>query len=219
VTDTGAVIGAAAIGVGGSVIVAIAGFIASTRSARISAEASTENTRLMLEAERQYRLWDQRAKVYAETLAYANHRAMTREDMFKGYQLDEQSEAVLKGLRDSYDAPNWFDFEARVRAFASEPVYRAFIEAHGRDTDIARKAREWYQITELNRTRPFESQGGGKKALVAWEAIGEAIKLAATADGNLAQLIRDELQDRPVVATSIPSTAAPRRAWWRRSNS
>jgi hypothetical protein len=89
---------AAIIGVGGTVATAISGFVASTKVSAQAVRAGTENTRLIFEAECQHRLWERRAELYAEVLANAAHRAMTREHNLKGFRFAPQAETLIQGV-------------------------------------------------------------------------------------------------------------------------
>jgi hypothetical protein len=149
----------------------------------------------MLETEHQRQLWERRANLYAEVLAYAGHRAMTREHNLKGFEFEPQLEASIKALVDSYQAPSWFAFEARVRALASDAVVAAFTAAHAADRAIVTAASQHAQIAQANRQG---SGPGSQPAVAARQAVKVALEAGVQADAALTRVIRDELQHRPV---------------------
>jgi hypothetical protein len=106
------IVAAAIVGVSGTVVVGVAGF-----------GASVWNTRRTIAAARDSRVWDQRAALYIEVLAAVNHRQISRGyQMYAGaYETRELAKAYLA----THESPDWPALEARMQAFASEPVFTA----------------------------------------------------------------------------------------------
>ncbi|SRR5579871_4736441 len=99
---------AAAIGVGGTVIVGVAGF-----------GASIWNTRRTIANDHEKRVWDRRADTYLAMLAAVRSRQIEKGSL---------PDSVDPTISDAYyhagpsEAPDWFRLEAAMRAFASPQV-------------------------------------------------------------------------------------------------
>ncbi len=106
---------AAAIGVGGTVVVGVTGFLAAIR-----------NTRKTITHARESRIWDRRANAYVEALAALHHRQEAREVRVQTGAVDDlikqRAQAYFGG---TYSPPDWHELEASLLAFASGPVVTA----------------------------------------------------------------------------------------------
>ena len=110
----------AALSAGG---VAVVGFITNLRT-----------TTRTLDAAHDQRLWEKQAEVYEEILAFCAYRQTSRQRIISlGESPDTQ--AGLQRVLGSYEPPSWFQMQARVIAFGSAEVERAFRNA--RDADEA----------------------------------------------------------------------------------
>jgi hypothetical protein len=105
---------AAAIGVGGTVIVGVAGF-----------SVAIWNTRKTIGHAREGRVWDQRAKVYTDEIAVVHYRQTAREHRTGINLPTEQAKWDAQNYLSKYQQPSWIELEARLLAFASEPVITA----------------------------------------------------------------------------------------------
>lgn len=77
------VVTAAAIGVAGTVIVGVAGFLSTKRASDKAAQVSIDNTASSLDAARDERIWDRRAWAYEQGIAallYRRQRRRTERD-------------------------------------------------------------------------------------------------------------------------------------------
>lgn len=105
---------AAAIGVSGTVVVGVAGF-----------GAAIWNTRKTIHQARDNKLWDQRAAVYVDTLAAVHYRQVQRDgELVREFPGDEMTHRVEAYLA-AFEPPDWQSIEARLLAFATEPVFAA----------------------------------------------------------------------------------------------
>src|SRR6266852_6489253 len=105
---------AAAIGVGGTVIVGVAGY-----------SAAVWATRKTLQAARDTRMWDKRAEVYVDTLAAVHHRQTKRERDMRTWPLGAEDDRLEVAYLATYTPPDWHQLEARMLAFASHRVTAA----------------------------------------------------------------------------------------------
>src|SRR5215471_14382117 len=112
---TGAAIGLAG-ALAGAVVGAVGAYLATVR-----------NTSKTIEHEREKRVWDRRAEVYVEALAAVHYRQIVRESGIRAYMehLSASESERAQVILASYKAPNWHELEARMQAFASEPVVTA----------------------------------------------------------------------------------------------
>jgi hypothetical protein len=105
---------AAAIGLGGTVIVGVAGF-----------GAAIWNTRKAVRAARNSRVWDERAKIYVDVLAAVQHRAVRRAYDTPTQPVHPEFRRRLRAYLDTYAEPDWHQLEARQLAFADKRVVEA----------------------------------------------------------------------------------------------
>jgi hypothetical protein len=170
------VVAAAIVAVSGTVVVGVAGF-----------GASIWTTSKTIAAARESRVWDQRAAVYVEALAAVHHRQISR-----GYQMsrvtDETRQLALAYLT-THKSPDWPALEARLQAFASQPVFTA-IQA---SSTAHREA-----ISGFRRFTGLLPDPAGKEQLRrTGPLVGEAGRMVADdADDAVVELIRTELQGR-----------------------
>jgi hypothetical protein len=156
---------AAAIGVGGTVLVGVAGF-----------GAAIWNTRRTIAHARESRIWDRRADVYVEALAALHYRHVVARSRL----VDEETEKAMLAGRQQ---PEWPALEARLQAFASEPVFMA-VEASSRAHRAAGFAFGMWRKADDD-IHP----GFGKDAM-------EKGRAAEAADKVAVELIRTELHGR-----------------------
>jgi hypothetical protein len=98
----------AAIGLAGAVIGAVGAYLATAR-----------NTSKTIEHEREKRVWERRADAYLEALAAVEYLQVTR-----GTVADWDPPMLEDFLR-THNTPDWEMLDARIRAFASEPVWES----------------------------------------------------------------------------------------------
>lgn len=185
-------IAAALIGVGGVVIVAVAGYWTTIRT-----------TRMTLAAAKDGRIWESRATAYVDALAAVHYRQVRREYDTRSYRLDGDGEARAKAYLDAYKAPDWYELEARLQAFASQPVVTT-TQAGAKAHMAAVTAYQAWQLAagqtgadnEARRQGiPVPSPPGEASGNIALhKAQVEARKAADDADDALVELIREELQ-------------------------
>jgi hypothetical protein len=104
---------AAAIGVGGTVIVAVAGFSTAVWTAKETISHARES-----------RVWDRRADVYIEALAAVNYRQIKRGFETLTHPVDDQARQRMQAYLAGHEQ-DWPGLEARLHVFASEPVFSA----------------------------------------------------------------------------------------------
>jgi hypothetical protein len=163
----------AAIGLAGAVVGAVGAYLATVR-----------NTSKTIEHEREKRVWDRRANVYVEALAAVHYRQIARVSGIRAYMVhpstsEREREQVILA---SYKPPDWHELEARLQAFASEPVMTAMqasSTAHRQTMDV-------FHSWEVRDTG----------SVVSGEDVGRALKAAEAADDAVVELIRTELQGR-----------------------
>lgn len=130
------VIAAALIGVGGAVIVAVAGFL-TTRTITI------QTINAAATAAREGRLWDKRAAAYESALIELAQRQARRE-RFQRLQDAGDTAVAQKALADYFatrDTPAWAAAEGRLLAYSSNEV-RDALEAARRAGEAVSEAEE-----------------------------------------------------------------------------
>ena len=171
----GPIVTAAIVSVSGTVIVGVAGFGASIWNAR---KANTHD--------QQRRVWDRRADVYVDTLAAMQYRHLKRRVEMSGsiYMLDGRAQQNYLGDLAASATPNWSQIEARLQAFASEPVFTAV------------KATSAAHFGVVVKHDFFREHADGVNRRSLMKDADEALIAAEGADAAAIELIRAELQGR-----------------------
>jgi hypothetical protein len=200
---------AAAIGVGGTVIVGVAGFSATVWNARKTVGQAHES-----------RVWDRRADVYVDALSAVNYRQFSRQAAtmpnHPAYtKIKKNAEEYLA----THEPPDWPQLEARLQAFASEPVFTAVQTSSAAHNDALSNHRIW-QILKTHGTSETGviADADDAKGIAAAAVDAEkSLKAAEAADDAVVDLIRTELQGRgrplgdwqPTIPTN-PAPESPR---------
>jgi hypothetical protein len=194
---------AAAIGVGGTVIVGVVGF-----------STSIWNTRKTFAHDHEVRLWDKRAAAYEAALTEIMNRSTTRERWLNSSSETWTTENVEEYLA-SQAKPEWSAAEGRLLAYASERVLGALYATRSAGADLSEA---FDRVGQRIAAGKWEMAAG----TITWNALGHQvlsmIDLAGTAaseshdrDEELSALIRMELQgrarDRPLAI--VPRNAMP----------
>jgi hypothetical protein len=155
----------AAIGVGGTVIVGVVGFWSTKTASDKAAQVATDNTARALDAARDERIWDRRARAYEQSVAALLYRRQQRRQELA--ELVALPAAGLRPLGRTYalwqeqvslpDHPffdrypsGWFEVEGTLLAYATPKVITAL--------DAARQADDAARIA-LGRCRKLSGKG------------------------------------------------------------
>jgi len=147
---------AAAIGVGGTVIVGVAGFWSTKTASDKAAKVATANTVSALDAARDERIWDRRARAYEQAVAALLYRRQQRQhlDELHGQPLLSAAQWRPSDLAlmfrqnvrlpdqpffDHYAPRGWVEVEGTLLAYATEAVIAA-LEAARQADETARIA-------------------------------------------------------------------------------
>jgi hypothetical protein len=125
---------AALIAAAAVLLTAVAAFVASILTTRITTRASVDNIRATIEAERHYRLWERRAEAYAEALGDALQRRQVVESMRLGTTADEQT--VLKTWQTYNQDSASVAVEARLLAYCSAKVHAIHADVRAAETEF-----------------------------------------------------------------------------------
>lgn len=191
------VVEAALVAVGGSVIIALASFLTTRSATRRTIAASADSAR-------EARVWDKRAAAYVDAIAGIRHRQTIRENRAQSLRTD-----LLPP--DLPEAPvSWPDVEARVLAYASPAVLRAFQASSdaGRRHSAASQQRA-YMAEHGQEAAALRAQGApgpawtGMTPAEAAQAAKEALADATAKDDALIEAIRVELHGEAGRALSL----------------
>jgi len=196
--------GTGSVGIISTAVIAYLGFRNSRKATEATIAGGSANTVATLAAAREDRLWEKRAAAYEETLAELRHRLMKRRHDLRGYRMDEASEQQLKEFFDSYHAPGWFQAQARLTAYASDPVLAAFEASEQAHHEVWARYQRYRMMADDNKrateTGQFGSAHDGEETLAARRAVDPAVEEAEAQDQALIKLIRDELRSIPEAA-------------------
>lgn len=179
-----------------------------TRNTRKATEqaiaAGADNTRAMLAAAREDRLWERRAAAYEETLTAVLHRQAEHRNKLRRYRLDDKSEQLLKDWLASYSPPGWFEAEARLLAYASDKVVTTFEETEQAKIAVWELHLRRLTIAEDNRLAAESGNPAGAHdgdvATKVRNDMDKALAASETKDLALITLIREELRSKPEAA-------------------
>jgi len=208
------VLAAALIGVGGSVIVAVVGFL-TTRA--ITGETIKANSATAREG----RLWDKRSAAYEAALAELASRQVRQQRVLRLITTSPDTLKAVEALQEyfaSRDTPAWAEMQGRLLAYATNPVLEALEAARTADEAASRSYDEFVENREKPKpakptTEPGESIvsdpvfGSATVAAALGAMAGgvlghfvptlEAIRVSTTSDRVLIERIRAELQGLP----------------------
>jgi hypothetical protein len=207
--------GAAGFGVVSTATVAVVGF-RSTKNATIRTIAgSTANTMASLAAAREDRLWEKRSAAYEEIIGVLTHRQLKRQHELRMYRLTEAGEQQLKDFFDSYDPPGWFESQARLLAYASNEVRRAFEATRRADLEASGLYQSYVTLAEDNRLAAASGHPGtatdGQTMIKARNAVNPAVQEADAKAEAVIKLIRDELRSKPASTSTALEPSIHRR--------
>jgi hypothetical protein len=179
---------ATAIGVGGTVIVGVAGF-----------SASIWNTRKTIAHDREDRLWDKRAAAYEPALTEVVTR-LTKRQRWLSSSSETWTAENMEEYRASQAKPEWSVAEGRLLAYASRQVLEALYATRSAGADLAEA---FDRVGERMASGKLEMAAG----TITWDAFRaqvrpmlEVVREAANESENLDQelfdLMRSELQGR-----------------------
>lgn len=221
----GSVVAGAAVGVGGALIAARLGLRSSERStaAIISAnssdikaqiEAGSTDVRAQLaaasvdikaqiEADRSHRIWERQAAVYTDAIEGIFYRQRIRRVQF-------QSMIARTDPPPQNPAPvNWSALEARIIAFSSQVVIKAFADAGTAGSAFEYELNIWRAQQEELRQRLAAHPGQTASVPSNRAAVQEALDEANRLDDVLMDTLRAELQAGAAVARAKPVPLAP----------
>jgi hypothetical protein len=196
--------GVGGLGVVSTAVIGYLGFRNTRKTTERTVAAGAASTRATLAAAREERLWEKRAAAYEETLTDLRHRQTKRRHDLRGYRWDETSEQKLNDFFANYEPPDWFQAQARMVAYASNPVLDAFEASHRAHLGVRDRYQRWKAMGDDNKRaaetgRPGAAHDGGE-TLKAHKEINPVLEEAEVRDEALIKLIRDELRSVPEAA-------------------
>lgn len=214
--------GVALVGVAASIVSSIVSSNNTRKATERTVEAGADANRATLTAAREDGFWEKQCAAYDLTLEGLLQRQARRQHELRPYRLDEDSEEQLKSFFDSYESPGWFQAHARLTAYASDAVLKAFDETTRADSEVRGHYEQWKMLFEdaklaAESGRMDAAAQDSELALKARRNITPALAEAQEKDQALIKLIREELRSKPE-ATSVAVTvpAERRRRWHRR---
>ena len=190
------VVGAAIIGVGGSVIVALVGFF-TTRA--ISAKTMNAS----LAEAHQTRIWDKKATAYEAALAELANRELRRDRAMSLPADPMMAGELLETYFATRDTPEWSEAEGRLMAYSTEKLWNALREARCADREAAVCFNELVEpMEEVHQLRADGNHSGMQQVIdlrvsPAVKRTSKGLVESAARDSELVNLIRNELQMRP----------------------
>jgi hypothetical protein len=216
----------AAIGVGGTVIVGVVGFWSTKTASDKAAQVATDNTARALDAARDERIWDRRARAYEQSVAALLYRRQQRRQELA--ELVALPAAGLRPLGRTYalwqeqvslpDHPffdrypsGWFEVEGTLLAYATPKVITALDAARqaddaarialGRCRKLSGKGIALDDLLKDSDASPEEARKPDANAQAELEAAAKALWSALgeaeQKDNHLIDAIRDDLDAKP----------------------
>jgi hypothetical protein len=179
---------AAAIGVGGTVAVGVAGF-----------SAAIWNTRRTFANARESRMWEKRAAAYEAALAELAQRNVARERFFLQMSSASPPTDVLTEYLAVQDAPGWFAAEGQLLAYSSEGILDALDTARSADYEASEHFRVLQEAVKASQQLPTASSESVREAHnkrtkdALMKAVGEVAQVGLI-EQELIDQIRTELR-------------------------
>jgi hypothetical protein len=203
--DTAAVIsGCFAVGsVGLTAAVAFIGFRTTRSATDKTVAAGSQDTVRALNAARDDRLWDKRAEVYEQAIAYVLFRQFERRRLSPEYTSNNQQE-LPKSSFGGYQPPGWVVLEGRLLAYGSDEIVTASREAHNANLRVYWCHDRWR--TMADKAKEAVSAGDVTQAqngAAALERVGgdveDELRVAEEKDRELIRLVRSKLHGKPEI--------------------
>lgn len=186
--------------VGLTAYVAVRGFRSTREATDKAVEASSQNTIRALNAARDDRLWEKRATVYEETVAFMLHRQHQRDSpVLHNRTAREKSNATRLG--GDYRPAAWRTMQGRLVAYASDVIVAAYKESEDTDNRAFFSWIGWRNAygVMLKVNPDIEDYDDDPRQLKAKNKLRDAERKAHEKDQVVIDLIRSELHSRPNV--------------------
>jgi hypothetical protein len=192
--------GATIVSVGATAFVAVRAYHMTRTTNAATIQAGIENTIRVLNGARNDRIWDKRAEAYVDALRYLHRTQAERTDMAHTGRYVNEAERQLEEWRAGMLTAEWRDIQARLLAFASDPVFDALQEAEKAIGWFREKFQNWKWMRDNvgDPSGPDASDVSREQ-----EAIRAAMEEASRRDEALLEAIRAELHSRPSQGTSL----------------
>ena len=192
--------GATIVSVSATAFVAVRAYHTTRTTNAETIQAGIENTIRVLNGARDDRIWDKRAETYVEALRYLHRTQTEREDMAQTGRLVKEAERQLEDWRAGMLTPEWREIQARLLAYASQPV----LDALQASEQAIGWFRERFQNWKWMRDNVGDPDGPNASDVSrADEAIRLAMEEASRRDNALLEAIRAELHSRPSQGTVL----------------
>ncbi len=182
----------ALVGGGVAAVVAYVGYLTAVRT-----------TRMALNAARDDRRWDKKAKAYLDVFAYLSDRQAKRQAYLRSGTLTREEEESLSKYFASYNAPRWFDVSAALLAFADRKVLDALVVANTAHSEARRAYEQWKQDHQLQQRHDEIDGMPGREAEAAFVMEALATFRVRMSEANacedvLMDLMRADLNKSPI---------------------
>lgn len=137
----------ALIAAGSTTVVAVAGFITTAKTTA----KTLQSNRAMAQDQR---LWEKKSSLYETILAETAHRQVTRADRLRQVRWDDETEKNLQEAL-AWEQPNYFAYEAKIRAYASDEVIEAFNVAFQADQHVWELVGQHQAAIEAAKSNPL----------------------------------------------------------------
>jgi hypothetical protein len=174
---------AALIGVGGSVIVAVVGFL-TTRA------ITGETLRASSAAAREGRLWDKRSAAYEAALAELASRQVRQRRVRRLIGKPADTLKGVEALQEYFatrDTPGWAEMQGRLLAYASKPVLDALEAARTADEAASRSYDEF--VEKKKKPKPAKASAQSVGSIAGVPIVGLAAALSGAASEAFADLM------------------------------
>ncbi len=178
---------AALIGVGGSVIVAVVGFITTRAITAKTINTASADTLRGLDAARADRLWEKQGDTYTDALRLVRNRMAVRKNQHRARQVRWDDETELRIAESIADPglPDIHDVLTRLMVFATQAVSDAAQASWNADDEYRAALGKW------RNTPP------GSQAQTDWDELDAAIVSANDIDDRLLDVVRADLHQLP----------------------
>ena len=193
--------GATIISVSATAFVAVRAYHMTRTTNAETIQAGIENTIRVLNGARDDRIWDKRAEAYVDALRYLHRTQTQRQDMAHTGRYVHEAEQQLEEWRVGLLTTEWQEIQARLVAYASQPVLEALQASEYAIGWFRDRFQNWKWMRDNVDTDPEGPTASDVRS--ADEAIRQAMEEASRRDEALLEAIRAELHSRPSQGTAL----------------
>jgi hypothetical protein len=165
---------------------------ASSADIRAQIEAGSANIQAQIEADRRNRVWEKQAAIYVDALEAVHYWQVRRQLEVRWTPLGDDERLRIQATLAALRKPDWNELEARLQAFASEPVFTAMQESNMAESYVVDRFKMWQDADAM--VMAWRTEQNLQIREVNFNSLWKASMTAEHATNHVIEVIRTELQ-------------------------